>query len=89
MTPYSVNDREWQNGFDGHINRNIRLSVAMIDLSKPYIYLHEVSMTNSGSLVVKFALNGCIKADYVGAIIGGELQEIATGASCNHLADDG
>ena len=33
----SVEDREKSSGYDGHINRNIRLAMAMIDMSKPYI----------------------------------------------------
>ena len=41
------------------------------------------------TLVIEFTLNGCVKADFVGAVVGEEMQEIATNASCNHLADSG
>ena len=30
-------------GFDGHINRNIRLAMAMIDMTKPYIHLERIT----------------------------------------------
>ena len=29
-------------GYNGHINRNIRLAMAIIDLTKPYIYIEQV-----------------------------------------------
>ena len=35
----SIENEDPQLGYDGHINRNIRLATAMIDLSKPYIYI--------------------------------------------------
>ena len=45
----SIEDRELDNGFDGHINRNIRLAMTMIDMSRPYLYVQKIEdISNEG-----------------------------------------
>ena len=39
VLPYSIADQSLSSRFNGHITRNIRLALAMIDMSKPYIYV--------------------------------------------------
>ena len=39
----SVVDLDIQKDFNGHINRNIRLSTAMIDMAKPYIWIDAIT----------------------------------------------
>lgn len=39
VTRNSVEERDPEKMFDGHINRNLRLATSMIDMSKPYIYV--------------------------------------------------
>jgi len=34
--------------FDGHINRNIRASLALIDMSKPYIFVNSYKDLGNG-----------------------------------------
>mmetsp|Transcript_34259 Transcript_34259/g.25327 ORF Transcript_34259/g.25327 Transcript_34259/m.25327 type:complete len:180 (-) Transcript_34259:927-1466(-) len=48
-------------GYDGYINRNIRLSLAIIDASKPYILITGVVPLNEeGTLFeVEWKVNGC------------------------------
>ena len=43
----SIEDRNTFSGFDGHINRNIRLATAMIDMSKPYLYIKKITAKQS------------------------------------------
>ena len=42
VTRSSIEDRSESNGYDGHINRNIRLAITMIDMAKPYIKVTSV-----------------------------------------------
>ena len=38
----SVQSTDPEAGFNGHINRNIRLAMALIDMSKPYIFIERI-----------------------------------------------
>ena len=38
----TVQSTDNEAGFNGHINRNIRLAMAMIDMSKPYIFIERI-----------------------------------------------
>lgn len=42
MSPFSVEDKSDISIYDGHINRNIRLAMAMVDLAQPYIMLERI-----------------------------------------------
>lgn len=81
----SVEDRDPQNRFDGHINRNLRLATAMVDMSKPYIYVLKVTRNNedSGRATVRFSVNGCASIDEVSSRFnGGEKQILSTKGEC-------
>jgi len=54
----SVEDKKSSHRFDGHINRNIRLATAMIDFSKPYIYVESIVQEHE-NIKVSFKVNGC------------------------------
>ena len=50
-------------GFDGHINRNIRLAMALIDMAKPYIHIEritKITVDGTDKLSIDFNINGCI-----------------------------
>jgi hypothetical protein len=89
----SVEDREPNNMFDGHINRNLRLSTAMIDMSKPYIYITQMVQVDKINELyeVHFKVNGCATIDQVYVLRNGE-KEILTEnieAYCNHRVPKG
>jgi hypothetical protein len=68
---------------NGHINRNIRAAMTMIDMAKPYVVVISVTegtsssssstSTRSGSAKVTFKINGCRTLDSVTIRIDGEL----------------
>ena len=71
VTRQSIENGYPEEGFDGHINRNIRLATALIDMSKPYIYIRHIGKdaADLDFLQVEFTVNGCAQAEYVGAIV--------------------
>lgn len=56
----SIEDKDYNNRFDGHINRNIRLATAMIDMSKPYLAVSNIRIVSEEALEIAFTVNGCI-----------------------------
>ena len=82
------------NLFDGHINRNIRAAISMIDLTAPYIWLTRgtyIEVTNQ--VEVAFKVNGCIDITEVSVIVNGETAQLASATDevdiyCNHLVPD-
>ena len=60
--PQSVKSTDTLDGFDGHINRNIRLAMTVIDMSKPYIFIERIlriKIEGINALQIDFKLNGC------------------------------
>lgn len=55
--------------YNGHINRNIRVQLALIDMAKPYVQITQVTQLKSGQMEVKFQINGCTKIDSVTASV--------------------
>jgi hypothetical protein len=46
---------------NGHINRNIRASLVLIEMAKPYIDVYSIGQTkNSNQLELTFRVQGCI-----------------------------
>ena len=74
----SVEDRDPENRFDGHINRNLRLITTMVDMSKPYIYVQEVTRDDedSNKAIVRFSVNGCATLDEVSMRVNGDKKKI-------------
>ena len=61
MSRRSVYDRVPFNLYDGHINRNIRAAMALIDLTKPYIWVKSAKyLEKTDQVEVLFKINGCI-----------------------------
>lgn len=77
----SVKDRQ----HDGHINRNIRLALALIDLTLPTIEI--VSSTTEGDSVdITWRVNGCYALNEARAIINGVAKSVLEGEGrCNYL----
>ena len=56
---------------DGHVPRNVRLSLMMIDMARPYIQLVKIAVLEKGnsgdggdlSIVVSYAVGGCLIVD--------------------------
>ncbi|CDW79494.1 zinc carboxypeptidase family protein [Stylonychia lemnae] len=74
--------------FDGHINRNIRLALAIIDLSKPYIDIVSYKELENNQVELIWKVNGCHTLNQARTIINGVKEEmIEAGASttCNYL----
>lgn len=44
--------------YNGHINRNIRAVIALIDMAKPYVVIESVEQKGN-ELEVAFKINGC------------------------------
>jgi hypothetical protein len=60
VNPDSV--QEINGEYDGHVNRNIRIALAMLDMSKPHIEI--VNITNDEALAsVTWRVNGCHTID--------------------------
>ena len=52
--------------FDGHINRNIRLATAMIDMSKPYINVERITRgSKDDELDISFVVSGCAEINAI------------------------
>ena len=50
--------------YDGHINRNIRASLALIESTKPYIKVVGIrNVSNSDKIEIKWVVNGCFQID--------------------------
>ena len=45
--------------YDGHINRNIRLALSFIELSKPYIEIVNFTEVNEHEVEITWKVNGC------------------------------
>lgn len=72
------------NAFDGHINRNIRLALALIDLSLPTIEIVEQTETND-LLEITWRVNGCHTLNEARAIINGAATPVLMGEGfCNY-----
>ena len=80
-------------GYDGHINRNIRLAMAMIDMTKPYIMVDRIlsiKIDGEDFLQIEFKLNGCVSIEEVSYHLNGVKELIdSTDSYCNHLVPDG
>jgi hypothetical protein len=48
---------------DGHVNRNIRIALAMIDLSQPHIEIVNITSFNESMSQVTWRVNGCHTID--------------------------
>ena len=81
------------NLYDGHINRNIRAAMAMIDLTKPYIWVTRATyIKETDQVEVKFKINGCINITEASVITNGERTVIVTEDDnnvCNYLVPHG
>jgi spore germination protein GerM len=86
--PDSVAKEGFGSTYNGLINRNLRLGIAMIDMSKPYIMvekIEKVRIEGSERLQVEFTLNGCVNVTQVSFSINGQTQILNTDGYCNHL----
>ena len=83
----------FEDGYNGLINRNIRLAMTMIDISKPYIFVEtikKIKVEGQDLLQVEFQLNGCINITEVSYTINDtKVQLNSTGGFCNHLVPAG
>lgn len=60
------------NKYDGHINRNIRLALSLIDQSKPYIEVVSFNQSKeSDALTVTWKVNGCKTLNEARVIVNG------------------
>ena len=88
-----MNDVTAEAGYDGHINRNIRLAMAMIDMTKPYIMVDRIlsiKIDGEDFLQIEFKLNGCVSVEEVSYHLNGVKELIdSTDSYCNHLVPDG
>ena len=53
---------------DGHINRNLRASMALIDMAKPYIKVTQSKQTKT-QIDLKFIVKGCITVDSAKVVV--------------------
>lgn len=59
--------------YDGHINRNIRAALTMIDMSKPYYVVDSIKRIGTTNTVeVTFKVNGCVDLDEASVEIGNQ-----------------
>ena len=66
----SIYDQVPYNLYDGHINRNIRAAMALIDLSKPYIWIKRAThIVKTDQVEVLFTVNGCINITEVNVYV--------------------
>jgi hypothetical protein len=52
-----------EDGFEGEVNKNIRASLALMEMTKPYIEINEVSPPESKEIKVTFTISGCLQLD--------------------------
>ena len=70
VSKQSIYDRVPYNLYDGHINRNIRAAMALIDLSRPYIWVKRATrIIKTGQVEVLFTINGCINITEVNVAV--------------------
>ena len=70
VSKQSIYDRVPYNLYDGHINRNIRAAMALIDLSRPYIWVKRATrIIKTGQVEVLFTINGCINITEVNVTV--------------------
>jgi hypothetical protein len=55
--------------YDGHINRNIRLSLAFLEITKPYIDIISYKDKGNDKIEIKWRVNGCYTLNEVRAVI--------------------
>lgn len=88
VLPSSVQDKSKDAEYDGHINRNIRLAMALIDMTKPYILIERIisiKVEGNDMLQIEFKLNGCIDVQEVFFTRNGVKETIdSTDAYCNY-----
>ena len=68
VNPESV--LKYNSEFDGHINRNIRLAIAMIDTAKPYIEIVKTKESEE-KIEITWQVNGCFKLNEARIVING------------------
>lgn len=64
---------EMNGKYDGHINRNIRLALATIDLSRPYIQIVDYQNLANDKVEVTWQVNGCHTLNEARAIVNGQV----------------
>jgi hypothetical protein len=76
---------------NGHINRNIRASMSLIDMAKPYLVIDSIveDKNKVDTIEVTFKINGCVTANDVSAKLNGQSSRVfsdsASGVDyCNH-----
>lgn len=84
---------ESNNEFDGHINRNIRLALGLIDASRASIEVVSINKSASDeNLTVTWQVNGCKSLNEARVSVNGHLGEnlIPPGSvgHCNYLSPD-
>mmetsp|Transcript_11442 Transcript_11442/g.11451 ORF Transcript_11442/g.11451 Transcript_11442/m.11451 type:complete len:273 (+) Transcript_11442:1051-1869(+) len=76
--------------FDGYINRNIRLAMAIIESAKPYIEIVSVGemADNTAQYLVEWKVNGCYFINTASTVVNKEetihIKEGADPGSCNY-----
>ena len=74
---------------DGHINRNIRISMALIEASQPYIEIVSYNQSTEGNVTIKWRVNGCYKLNEAYYTVGGNKQSMlgTSGGQCNMMGE--
>lgn len=48
---------------DGHVNRNIRIALALMDMSRPHIEIVSIKEVNESTTRLTWKVNGCHTID--------------------------
>ena len=66
-TQYTLGDREdmlsMGTRHDGHVPRNLRLSLMLVDMAKPYVQLVSLKKSGERELTISYAVGGCLEVD--------------------------
>lgn len=82
----SIYDTDMYNLCDGHINRNIRAALTMIDMSKPYIVVDSIQRVGTTDTVeVTFRVNGCVDINQASVQLDNSKSFLLVDGYCNQL----
>lgn len=75
--------------YDGHINRNIRLAMSLIEISKPYIEVESITNINDYEIEVIWKVNGCYQINEARVRINNEIVSLLNSDGfCNYLLNE-
>jgi len=73
---------------DGHINRNIRLALAIIDLSQPYIFITKYDERDDDTVQITWQVNGCHTLNEARVYVDGQVKDMMKAGdkgTCNYV----